>query len=70
LSPGTAEVHAAHADRVLAPRGVAVVHADVPHEVRNAGSELLRFVAVYAAPDVVTLYERRFSRTVAASATP
>jgi oxalate decarboxylase/phosphoglucose isomerase-like protein (cupin superfamily) len=29
----------------------------VPHEVRCAGSETLRFVAVYAAADVTTTYE-------------
>ena len=29
----------------------------VPHEVRNAGEGVLRFAAVYAAPDVVTTYE-------------
>jgi hypothetical protein len=29
----------------------------VPHEVRNAGEDVLRFAAVYAEPDVVTTYE-------------
>jgi quercetin dioxygenase-like cupin family protein len=37
--------------------GVALVPADVPHEVLNAGKGALRFVAVYAAPEVVTRYE-------------
>ena len=46
-------------DRAELPAGgVAVVPEDVPHEVRNAGDEPLTFVAVYAAPDVVTRYER------------
>jgi hypothetical protein len=30
----------------------------VPHEVHNAGDDVLRFAAVYAEPDVVTTYER------------
>jgi quercetin dioxygenase-like cupin family protein len=37
--------------------GLALVPADAPHEVRNAGEGTLRFVAVYAAPEVVTRYE-------------
>jgi quercetin dioxygenase-like cupin family protein len=55
---GSAEVHADGAGRRLPAAGVAVIAADAPHEVRNGGSEPLRFVAVYAAPDVVTRYER------------
>jgi mannose-6-phosphate isomerase-like protein (cupin superfamily) len=35
-----------------------VVPKCVPHEVRNASAELLRFAAIYAEPDVVTTYER------------
>jgi quercetin dioxygenase-like cupin family protein len=38
--------------------GVALVPRCVPHEVRNAGPDTLRFVAVYAGADVVTTYER------------
>ncbi len=38
--------------------GVAVVPEDAPHEVRNAGDDKLRFVAVYAAPKVMTTYEQ------------
>jgi quercetin dioxygenase-like cupin family protein len=38
--------------------GVAVVPECVPHEVRNAGDEPLRFVALYASADVVTTYEQ------------
>lgn len=41
----------------VAAGSVVVVPADVPHEVRNAGGEALRFVAVYAGTDVVTTYE-------------
>jgi quercetin dioxygenase-like cupin family protein len=37
--------------------GLAVVPENAPHEVRNAGQEPLRFVAVYASADVVTRYE-------------
>jgi oxalate decarboxylase/phosphoglucose isomerase-like protein (cupin superfamily) len=36
---------------------MALVPEMVPHEVRNAGDGVLRFAAVYAAPDVVTTYE-------------
>lgn len=38
--------------------GIALVPADVPHEVRNPGVEPLRFAAVYAAPEVTTTYEQ------------
>jgi mannose-6-phosphate isomerase-like protein (cupin superfamily) len=41
----------------VAVGGIAAVPEDVPHEVRNAGAGTLRFVAVYASPDVVTRYE-------------
>jgi quercetin dioxygenase-like cupin family protein len=36
--------------------GLALVPAETPHEVRNAGDETLRFVAFYADTDVVTRY--------------
>jgi oxalate decarboxylase/phosphoglucose isomerase-like protein (cupin superfamily) len=36
---------------------VAVVPEGVPHQVRNTGATALRFVAVYASPDVVTRYD-------------
>jgi quercetin dioxygenase-like cupin family protein len=55
---GTALVEVGDERCELAPGGLAVVPEDVPHEVRNAGDDVLRFVAVYAAPDVVTRYER------------
>jgi quercetin dioxygenase-like cupin family protein len=38
--------------------GLALVPQDVPHEVRNAGDDTLRFLALYASADVVTRYER------------
>jgi quercetin dioxygenase-like cupin family protein len=45
-------------DRASVPAGgLAVVPEGAPHEVRNAGQEPLRFVAVYASADVVTRYE-------------
>ena len=36
--------------------GLALVPKEVLHEVRNGGAETLRFLAVYAEPDVVTRY--------------
>ena len=39
-------------------QGIAVVPANVTHEVRNAGEDTLRFVAVYAAAEVTTTYEQ------------
>jgi quercetin dioxygenase-like cupin family protein len=36
---------------------LALVPECVPHDVRNAGDETLRFVAVYAGTDVTTTYE-------------
>src|SRR3954471_17240143 len=45
-------------ERTIAAAGeMALVAEMVPHEVRNAGEGVLRFAAVYAAPDVVTTYE-------------
>jgi quercetin dioxygenase-like cupin family protein len=55
---GTAQVESGGEGVELGAGGLAVVPADVPHEVRNAGDGTLRFVAVYAAPDVVTRYEQ------------
>ena len=44
-------------ERAVVPAGgVALVPPDVPHEIANAGTEALRFVAVYADTDVVTTY--------------
>src|SRR5215213_8946067 len=54
---GTAEVTVGD-DRSTAGAGeMALVPEGVPHEVRNAGDGVLRFAAVYAAPEVVTTYE-------------
>src|SRR3954452_1437054 len=45
-------------ERTTASGGeMALVPEMVPHEVRNAGEDVLRFAAVYAAPHVVTTYE-------------
>jgi quercetin dioxygenase-like cupin family protein len=54
---GAAEVVVGDERRAVPAGGVALVPEDVPHEVRNAGREPLRFVAIYASPDVVTRYE-------------
>jgi mannose-6-phosphate isomerase-like protein (cupin superfamily) len=42
----------------VAAGALALVPKDVPHDVRNAGSEVLRFAAIYAEPEVVTTYEQ------------
>ena len=55
---GAAEVTVADARSRVSAGGVAVVPKDIPHDVRNAGDDTLRFVAVYAEPEVVTRYER------------
>jgi quercetin dioxygenase-like cupin family protein len=55
---GAAEVHVGDESATVQAGGIAVVEQDVPHEVRNADGAPLRFVAVYAAPDVVTRYEQ------------
>jgi quercetin dioxygenase-like cupin family protein len=55
---GVAEVVVGDETGRVPAGGAAVVPEDVPHEVRNAGEEPLRFVAVYASADVVTRYER------------
>jgi hypothetical protein len=52
-----AEVHVGEDRGELPAGGVAVVPEDVPREVRNTGAATLRFVAVYASPDVVTRYD-------------
>jgi quercetin dioxygenase-like cupin family protein len=54
---GTAEVQVGDERSTVSAGGIAVVPEDVPHEVRNAGDDALRFVAVYAEPRVVTRYE-------------
>jgi quercetin dioxygenase-like cupin family protein len=54
---GVAEVRIGDETRRLPAGGLAVVPKCLEHEVRNAGSDTLRFAAVYAEPDVVTTYE-------------
>jgi quercetin dioxygenase-like cupin family protein len=53
---GVAEVHVGEEVARVPAGGLALVPKDVVHEVRNAGSETLRFAAVYAGADVVTTY--------------
>lgn len=55
---GAAEVVVGDERAPVPAGGVALVPAGVPHEVRNAGEQVLRFAAVYAAADVVTTYEQ------------
>ena len=54
---GSAEVRLDGEPSTLGPGEMALVPELAPHEVRNAGDEVLRFAAVYAAADVVTTYE-------------
>ncbi|HEX8086374.1 MAG TPA: cupin domain-containing protein [Solirubrobacteraceae bacterium] len=54
---GVAEVTIAGESGRVEAGGVALVPKDVPHQVRSVGDEALRFVAVYAAAEVVTTYE-------------
>ena len=54
---GTAEVELEGESTTVAAGGVALIPQDAPHQVRNAGDDVLRFVAVYAGVDVVTTYE-------------
>jgi quercetin dioxygenase-like cupin family protein len=58
VTAGVAEVQVGEERTHVAAGGLAVVPEDALHEVRNAGETTLRFVAVYAAPDVVTRYEQ------------
>jgi len=54
---GKAAVTVESREEVVAAGQVAWVPANAPHEVRNAGVDVLRFAAVYASTDVVTTYE-------------
>lgn len=54
---GVAELEVDGETATLPAGGVALVPKDAPHQVRSAGDEPLRFVAVYAGIDVVTRYE-------------
>jgi quercetin dioxygenase-like cupin family protein len=56
VTSGTAAVTVGDETVEVAAGGVALVPECTPHEVRNAGSETLRFVAVYASADVTTTY--------------
>ena len=58
VTQGEAEVTVGEERARVGAGGAALVPEDVPHEVRNAGTDTLRFVAVYASTDVVTTYER------------
>lgn len=55
---GRAEVEVDDERSQVPAGGVALVPEDVPHQVRNAGDETLRFLALYAGTDVVTRYEQ------------
>jgi quercetin dioxygenase-like cupin family protein len=54
---GRARVTVGDDSAELAAGAIAVVPADVPHEVENTGDGVLRFAAVYAAPEVTITYE-------------
>lgn len=53
---GSADVEIDGETAHLAAGGLALVPTNRLHEVRNAGSEVLRFAAVYADTDVLTTY--------------
>ena len=55
---GTAEVILGGEAGEVTAGGLALIPVDVIHEVRNAGQDPLRFLAIYASADVVTRYER------------
>ena len=54
---GVAEVELVDERERLPAGGVALVPANLPHQVVNVGEEPLRFVALYASADVLTRYE-------------
>jgi quercetin dioxygenase-like cupin family protein len=54
---GTAEVELDGEVGRVGAGSIALIPKDVPHQVRNAGDDALRFVALYADSDVVTTYE-------------
>jgi quercetin dioxygenase-like cupin family protein len=51
---GVADVRVGEETARVAAGGLALVPQERPHEVVNAGTEVLRFAALYAAPEVVT----------------
>jgi quercetin dioxygenase-like cupin family protein len=54
---GEAQVTVGDAQQTIPAGGIGVVPADVRHSVDSVGGETLRFVALYASPDVTTTYE-------------
>jgi quercetin dioxygenase-like cupin family protein len=58
VTAGVAEVTVEETSAQVPAGGIALVPAEVPHEVRSVGDEALRFVAVYADANVVTRYEK------------
>ncbi len=58
VTAGVAEVTIEGSGQRVPAGGIALVPAEHPHEVHSVGDETLCFVAVYAAPDVVTRYEQ------------
>jgi quercetin dioxygenase-like cupin family protein len=55
---GSAEVEVDNERCTASSGGLVIVPKCAPHQVRNAGQDVLRFAAIYAEPDVVTTYER------------
>lgn len=60
---GAAQVVVGDERSAVPAGGVILIPAEVPHEVRNAGEDELRFVAVYADTQVVTRYEAEVQPT-------
>jgi quercetin dioxygenase-like cupin family protein len=58
LIQGEAEVTIGDETKTARAGDILLVPECVPHEVRNAGADVLRFAAVYAANDVTTTYDR------------
>ena len=58
VTAGLAEVRVDGSRGQVCAGGIALVHAEHPHEVHSIGDETLCFVAVYADTDVVTRYEQ------------
>ena len=54
---GSARVTVGEETEQVDAGGLAVVPADISHEVESTGGEPLRFVALYAAAEVTTTYE-------------
>ena len=54
---GQAKVTVGEDSEEIGPGQAALVPEDVPHHVESVSNQPLRFVALYAAPEVVTTYE-------------